>query len=207
MESVQEVVMPYGVVRWFDETTNQGLVARRATQYPVLGSDMDPRTRRPGARVHFDVRRQDDVQWACDVRPRVGGRSSPRQHRFGDLAGAHHPDEKGHVPSSGSHPQEPFHLEGHPTEVARTWLRLLVDADFGTIVHLYAPEVVLNNRGKVMTGRRGVEDLLRSLPRPFDDVSFRGTDGAVTIRWKPAGGFGETMLTIRHGKITGQVVI
>jgi hypothetical protein len=51
--------MPDGVMQWFDDETRGGVVVRAGRAYRARAADVDPDARRPGARVHFDVREED----------------------------------------------------------------------------------------------------------------------------------------------------
>lgn len=197
--------MPEGVVKWFDPNTGEAMIARGSKLFPTTAKEMHRHARAPGARVHFDVVREDGVERAVNVVLREGTRVSPRRGRFGDLAGAHHPDEKGHVALSRSHPRQDFGLEDRPVEVARTWVRLLTGDDLPTAVHLYHPAVVIHRGAEVLTGRREAADLLADLRHAAPFEVHPEADGA-TVTWAdPATGAGRrTRIRTEHGFIVEQ---
>src|SRR5579875_3412137 len=107
--------MPDGVLKWFDAKTGTAEVIRAGRTFPARASDIETAARRPGARVHFDIRREHGVEYAVDVRLRVGTRVSRHQHRFGTLAGAHRGDAKGTPHYARLHPE--LHAAArHPLE-------------------------------------------------------------------------------------------
>jgi ribosome-associated translation inhibitor RaiA len=96
--------MPDGIVQWFDARIGEGRIVRGSREYPLRAEDAEPAARHPGARVHFDIRREEGSERAVNATLRVGTRVSPRQRRFGDLAGARTPDAKGAAPFAHPHP-------------------------------------------------------------------------------------------------------
>jgi hypothetical protein len=110
--------------------------------------------------VHFDIVRHEGVRWAVNVTLRRGTRVSARQHRFGDLAGAHHPDEKGHHPLTDDRPGVDPAYEGRPTKLVEEWVRLVNLEDLSTLRLLYAPEAVLHEGRKRVVGRDAIIEYL-----------------------------------------------
>lgn len=202
--------MPTGTVKWFDPRSGEGYVVRGGREYPVRVQDIEPRARVPGARVRFSVSRERGVRRAVDVRLRRGTRVSPRQHRFGDLAGAHHPDEKGHPSLSRQRPDQAWALEGHPAEVARVWMRLLELGDLPTALLLYSPDARLHTEDGTVVGRADVGPVLagRGLVgfRPRNP-EVREEGGTVVVRWEERAETDLTLATrmrIAHGRIVEQ---
>ncbi len=197
--------MPEGVVKWFDPKTGDAMIARGAKLYPSTAADMERHARVPGARVHFDIVREDGAERAVNVVLREGTRVSPRQGRFGDQAGAHHPDEKGHVALTRHHPQQSFALEDRPVEVVRTWIRLVTSGDVPTAVHLYHPAVLIHRGDRTEEGRRNLADILSDLRhvRRFD--VHPEVDGA-TVTWNDptSGARSRSRFRVEHGLIVEQ---
>jgi hypothetical protein len=202
--------MPTGVVKWFDPKTQEGVIRRGRREYPVRGEDMEPIARVAGARVRFSIRRDGGVGRAVKVWLRRGTRVSPRQHRFGDLVGAGHPNEKGHRPLTHRSPDQEWSFEGHPTELARTWLDLLEAGDLHTALLFYAPDALLHTDDGTVEGRKDIEPVLadRHLVgiRPRNP-QIVGENDVIKVSWEagaeetPAA---STRLRIAHGKIVEQ---
>ncbi len=110
--------MPDGVIQWFDAETGEGVVVRSGRRFRAFAADVEPVARQPGARVHFDVRREKGVERAVEVRLRSGTRVSSHQHRFGTLKGARRPDAKGASPFARVHADLDRVLAVHPLEIA-----------------------------------------------------------------------------------------
>lgn len=154
--------MPRGVVAWFDQRAGEGVIRRDGHEYPVSTADIEPDARVPRARVHFDIRRQEGADRAVNVILRRGTRVAPHQHRFGDMAGAHHPDEKGHHPLTDDHPGSDWSFEGRPVALIEQWADLITLRDLSTLRQLYAPDAVLHTEAGLVEGRDGIVDRLRS---------------------------------------------
>lgn len=136
--------MPDGVVQWFDPSTGEGVIRRGGRRYAVRASAMDRAARVGGARVHFDVQRDDGVLRAENVVLRRGTRVSPRQSRFGDLSGARQPAATGGAASSRSNPAPVVAYDHHPTRAVEDWARLLADGRLDDAMLQCAPDVVLH---------------------------------------------------------------
>jgi hypothetical protein len=178
--------MPRGVVIWFDARTGEGKIRRVSREYPVKTADIEPDARVPFARVHFDIKRLEGVARATNVTLRRGRRVSPHQHRYGDLAGAHHPNEKGHHPLTADHPGLDSSFEGHPVQLVEEWVHLADHRDLSTLRLLYAPDAALHIGPELVSGRDAIVDrLVDELSEPgaqASDVHERAGVVGVHIR-------------------------
>ncbi|HSJ85431.1 MAG TPA: hypothetical protein VLA91_16640 [Acidimicrobiia bacterium] len=200
--------MPKGRLVWFDDQTGEGLIRRDGREYPVRSPDIETAACVPNTPVHFDVSRRDGVRWAVNVTLRRGTRVSPRQHRFGDLAGAHHPDEKGHHPLTDDRPGVDPAYEGRPTELAEEWARLVDLGDLSTLRLLYAPEAVLREGRKRVVGRDAIIEHLRTR---FSGLSpqarvLGGRDDVVAVELRVGGRSIVVELELAHGRVVAQRV-
>jgi cold shock CspA family protein len=200
--------MPKGILVWFDDQTGEGLIRRDGREYPVRGSDIETSARVPNAPVHFDVVRHEGVRWAEKVTLRRGSRVSARQHRFGDLAGAHHPDEKGHHPLTDDRSGVDPAYEGRPMELVEEWARLVNLGDLSTLRLLYAPEAVLREGRKRIVGRDAIiermsERLSGSSPQAR---VLGGRDDVVAVELSVGGRTSLVELELAHGRVVGQRV-
>lgn len=198
--------MPKGRVSWFDDRSGEGRILRDGREYPVNVSDIEPEARVPMARVRFDVKRLEGVKQAVNVTLRRGRRMSPRQHRFGDLAGAHHPDEKGHHPLTDDRPGIDWAFEGNPVGLVLEWGRLVNIEDMSTLRLLYAPEAVLHVGSEDIVGRDAAVDRMRqdfSGPRPQMGATH-GHDGVIGVELRVGAGTLEVDLKVSHGRVVEQ---
>ena len=76
--------MPDGTVTYYDHTIGRGRIEDSTGKYSVRADDMAPDARSEGARVTYDVERDDPHDRAVNVRLIGGTRNNPKQHRFGD---------------------------------------------------------------------------------------------------------------------------
>jgi len=203
--------VPDGVVQWFDAGTGDAAIVRGGHVFRAAGAEVEPAARRAGARVHFDIRRDEGVEAAVAVRLRRGTRVSPRQGRFGTLAGAHRPDTKGAAPFAHPHPETGLALAAHPLEVARAWARRVADGDVDEALLLYSPTAVVHAEGDAVAGRSRLHAYLGAVPvrgsRRIPDV--RGEAGTVLVSWAAEGpddpGW-SAHCRIEHGQIAEQWV-
>lgn len=84
--------MPDGTVTFYDPSIGRGRIEDSSGKYSVRAEDMAPDTRSEGARVSYDIARDEPHDRAVNVRLIAGTRNNPKQHRFGD------DDAGGHVP-------------------------------------------------------------------------------------------------------------
>lgn len=139
--------MPDGVVQWVDPTDGAASIVRGGRVYAAAQAELEPVARHPGARVHFDIRREGGVERAVDVTLRRGTRVSHHQRRYGPLVGARRLDTKGSAPFARPHPERGRSLAVHPLEVARAWVECLQAGDLDGALALYgAAALVLARR-------------------------------------------------------------
>jgi hypothetical protein len=93
--------MPDGVLQWIDPETGRATVVRGGRVYAASSTDVEPAARHAGARVRFDIRRNDDGEEAVDVRLRPGTRAS-RHHRPDGSVPA--PDTRTAIVEAGASP-------------------------------------------------------------------------------------------------------
>lgn len=194
---------------WFDPSTGEGRVRWGSRELEVDVGEVEPAARAAGARVTFDLVRVEGGRRAARVRLKRGKRVSPRRSRFGDLAGAHHPDQKGHRPVHGrpATPERVHQREDRPVEVARQWLRGIEQSDVGATCHLYTSDVRLHDGGSEDRGPAAVRRFLSATPvRGRHDGRIEpGEDGTrVMVRWPENGSAISIELRITHGQITEQ---
>ena len=201
--------MPRGVMSWFDPSTGEGRVRWGSRELVVDAGEVEPAARAAGARVTFDLVRIDGGKRAARVRLKRGKRVSPRRSRFGDLAGAHHPDQKGHRPLHGrlTTPERVHRREDEPVEVARQWLQALEQGDVGAATHLYTSDACLHEEGTDDRGPGAVRRFLSATPvRGRRDARIEpAADGLrVTVRWAGDEPAISIELRIAHGQIAEQ---
>jgi hypothetical protein len=201
--------MPRGVMSWFDPSTGEGRVRRGSREFVVEAGEVEPAARVAGARVTFDLVRVGGGQRAARVRLKRGKRVSPRRSRFGDLAGAHHPDQKGHRPLHGrlATPERVHRREDQPVEVVRRWLQGLEQGDVGAASHLYTSDARLHEGGTEERGPAAVRRFLSTttVRGRHDGTVEPAPDGArVMVRWPGRDGTVEIKLRIDHGQIVEQ---
>lgn len=200
--------MPKGTLVWFDDKTGEGLIRRDGREYPVRSTEIETSARVPNAPVHFDIVRHEGVRWAEKVTLRRGSRVSPRQHRFGDLAGAHHPDEKGHHPLTDDRPGVDPAYEGRPMELVEEWARLVNLGDLSTLRLLYAPEAVLHEGRKRVVGR---DAIIERMSATFSGSSpqtrvLGGRDDVIAVELSVKGRRRLVELELAHGRVVEQRV-
>jgi cold shock CspA family protein len=201
--------MPRGVMSWFDPATGEGRVRHGSRELVVEADEVEPAARVAGARVTFDLVRVGGGQRAARVRLKRGKRVSPRRSRFGDLTGAHHPDQKGHRPLHGrmATPERIHRREDQPAEVARRWLQGLEQGDVGAASHLYTSDARLHDRGAEERGPAAVRRFLETtvVRRRHGGRIEPAPDGSlVRVRWPDDDDTIEIELRIAHGQITEQ---
>lgn len=84
--------MPDGTVTFYDPNIGRGRIEDSSGKYSVRAEDMAPDARKEGARVNYDIERDEPHDRAVNVHLISGTRNNPKQHRFGDS------DAGGHVP-------------------------------------------------------------------------------------------------------------
>lgn len=198
--------MPDGVVQWFDPSSGEGVIRRGGRRYAVRAEDMEPVARVGGARVHFDVARDEGVLRAERVSLRSGSRVNRRQSRFGDLAGARAPAATGGEASSRTNPDPVIAYDHHPARAVEDWADLLTDGLVDDAVLQCAPDVALHADGEDLAG---TEALRRWWDR--SPVLGKGVRAAVTgagpdsfdVRWEEPAAV-VVRVRVAHGLIAEQ---
>ncbi len=200
--------MPDGVLQWCDTASGDAEIARGGRRYRAQLSEIEPPARHPGARVHFDIHRAHGLETAVRVTLRQGTRVSPRQRRFGNLAGARRNDTKGPAPFARPHPDLGRALAVHPVEVAQRWATLLTGGDLAQAMLMYAPDAQLHIGGEQLMGRRHIEAALEASPLLGDGrlPDVRGIDGSLVVIWPADAEHPGHTATCRidHGEIVEQ---
>lgn len=203
--------MPDGRVEWFDPHAGEARISHSGREYPARADDMEPAARVAGARVHFDIARDDGVERAVGVRILEGTRTGKRQRRFGDLAGAHHPPDKGSSTGEGyRRPPQPS-LTGRPREVVDAWVDAVAASDIDTAVGLYAPDATWHEGEQQFSGRdairRRLQDSALAGARP-GGVEIKGTaDDRFVVLWRPLADEEAAVVStfrVAHGEIAEQ---
>lgn len=202
--------MPTGAMVWFDERSGEGRISASGRQYPAWNADVEPRARRAGARVHFDVARVDGVPVAVRVTAVEGTRTSTRQARAGDLTGAARPDAKGGPATTRSGGRVEPSLAGRPMALVRRWIAAADSGHLDTVLPLYAPHAVVHAAGVDHHGRGAVRAYLTAsglLSRGWHATPAATPDGVVAVRGAAAPDAGaSTRFRIAHGQIVEQWV-
>lgn len=73
-----------GRVVFYDDNIGKGRIESSSGKFAVSADDMAPDARVQGARVEFDVQRDEPNERAVNVRLLEGTRNAPNQRRFGD---------------------------------------------------------------------------------------------------------------------------
>lgn len=202
--------MPDGVMRWFDPRTGEAEVVRGGRTFPARAGDIETEARRPGARVHFDIRRVQGVEEAVEVRLRPGARVSHHHHRFGTLTGARRIDTKGPAPYAQVHPELRL-AEVHPLEVARAWATSVAHGDIPGSIALYSADAVLHVADQPLVGRSAIGGWLTGSPLlgSAHHARIRGEEGTVAVSWGATGPDEPGMVVhcrIAHAQIVEQWV-
>lgn len=199
--------MPDGVLQWFDERSGTGEVVRGGRTYVARAADVETAARRAGARVHFDIARDDGVERAVDVVLRAGTRTGDRHGRVGNLAGARRADAKATTAYRQVHPEAARVGAEHPFEVARAWADAVGRGERDAALSLCAPEVRLHLAGHDLVGRRQLDGWLQEHPALGcrRQVVLRGIDGEVEVGWSrsgPAVALPELRCRVDHGLLS-----
>ena len=200
--------MPDGVVQWFDAATGDAAIVRGGRVFSSTAAELEPVARQPGARVHFDIRRDHGVERAVDVTLRPGTRVSHQHRRFGTLTGARRADTKGSAPFAHPHPELGRSGASHPLEVAHMWARCMQSEDLDAAMLLYAPDARLHAEGGTISGRSHLKGYLQASPLlgSGQDAEIRGENGVVVVRWEHVGielPNLEVRCRVAHGQLAG----
>lgn len=198
--------MPDGVLQWYDEKSGEGTIVRGGQRFSVHVADMDPTARYPGARVHFDIRREHGAERAVEVHLRQGTRVGRGHGRFGTLTGARRPDTKGSAPFAHPHPDLGLSLAVHPLEVVQAWADAISRGEQDTALSLFAPDAVVHLAEADLVGRRQLDSWLEQHPALGcgQRATLQGRGAELEVSWEPVepgtpeAGVG---CTVKHGLI------
>jgi hypothetical protein len=138
--------MPTGTINWFDPETGKGRVRTRAgKQYPIAQGEAERDATARAARVHFDIKHIEGIDWAMNVRLCRGTRVHRLQHRFGDVAGRR------------SHP---VGGDRSASTLLALWLDAVARGDIDAASALYAPDACVHIGEDVVRGRRSIRSHL-----------------------------------------------
>ncbi len=196
--------MPDGRVQRIDEERDTAYIIRSRRLYPALISELEIKARVAGARVRFDVARQNGVESATNVRLRHGTRTGRRQRRFGDLTGAKRPGAKITTASADRYGVD---VTTQPTKVAETWLKALAGNDLDGALNLYLPDAVLHTSGGTFTGRRALAAQIETADLPHlvsAETTVSAHDQNIHIRAGGRRSSGDVWFTVRKGSIAEQ---
>lgn len=203
--------MPDGHVKWYDPKQDTGVVEHNGREYAVTGGEIDNHAQRSGAPVHFDIDRTDEGDIATAVTLRPGSRTSHTSHGVGDLAGAHHPSEKGQDEGVGEPGTDRKAYGQQPGELAADWVRFLSTGQLDRVVALYAPDAVVRVGERTIAGGDAIRRWLES--SPLNGTSDAGAEvigeqtDHFTVRWRTIPGDEaavENILRIVDGAIAEQ---
>lgn len=202
--------MPTGTMLWFDARTGDGRVTASGREYPVRDRDVQPRARRAGARVHFDVKRVHGVPTAVRVTAVEGTRTSSRQSRSGDLTGAARPDVKGRPPLTRQGDAVGPPLAGRPVALVRRWIAAADSGHLDVVLPLYAPDAVVHAGDRDHHGRAAIRSYLLDsglLTRGWDATPDASSEFVTATRGAAAPDAGRiSRFRTAHGQIVEQWV-
>ena len=206
--------MPKGHVKWYDTGQGTGVVEHNGREYAVEDSEIEPHARRPDAPVHFDVQRTDTGAVATSVELRAGSRTSHTSKGVGDMAGAHHPSEKGQDADTGGDTRMRRRVYGQrPEALVDDWIGFLSRGQIDDAVGLYAPDAVVHVTGRDIAGDHDIRQWLQdSQFHRSSDAQVEVTDdhqGRFTIRWRISPGDQgtlETTMRVVDGRIVEQTL-
>jgi len=200
--------MPDGVVQWCDAATGEAAVVRRGRVFAAKLADLEPAARHAGARVRFDIEGDDGAARAVRVTLRRGTRTSPRQHRFGTLAGARRVDAKAGAPFGRPHPEVGHALVTRPLLVVETWAERLAQRDLDGALAFYRSDGVLHAPDGDVAGRSHLGSYLEASPLFGMELlpHVAGDAGDVVARWDvpDADVALEVRCRVAHGQIAEQ---
>lgn len=197
-------MVPVGVMQWFEEKSGEGRVVRRGHAYPAsLADGVETHARVPGARVHFDIGRQEGVERAVNVKLQPGTRTSHRHQRFGEQSGASSPD------ANAAPKRDPFvdlglNRERRPRVVVVEFVHRLAAGELATARPLVAPDVVLHGDEGDVHGTTAVIEALAGSPIPgsgASPVNIFFEDGRVVVDWFTDGRTLRAVIGVAHGQI------
>lgn len=203
--------MPDGHVKWYDPKQDVGVVEHNGREYAVTGSDIDNHARRAGAPVHFDIQRTDEGDVATAVKLRAGSRTRHTSRGVGDLAGAHHPSEKGQNEGVGEPGTDRKAYGQQPRVLVEDWVRFLSTGQLDLVVNLYAPDGIIHVGDRDIAGHDNIR-------RWLERSALNGTSSAratvegdetdrFTVRWHTIPGDEaavENVLRVADGAIVEQ---
>lgn len=200
--------MPTGRVTWFDTKGGVGRILASGREYPVAGGDMQASARAAGSRVRFDVKRQDGLALAVNVRHVAGTRSVARQRRFQDLTGAGRPEDKGRPSLTHQRPDRDV-TSANPKTVVLRWVAAANSGKVDATRELYAVDVALHAGSETRHGRAAVPRWLldhRLLAPGWESRPRSDGDGSTYVIKRAPGREvpGESRIRVAYGKIAEQ---
>ena len=205
--------MPDGRLQRIDAAKETAHIVRRGREFIASLSDVEPRARVPGARVHFDISRRDGQERATRVSLASGTRTNRGQRRFGDLAGSRQPGAK--VKTTGASLLG-VGVSTQPVQVVQAWVEAGIEGATDAAAALYSPDAVIHTPDETITGRRHILAFLENhSPRHFDlaSVAVVGEDQLVRADYPPAvnpadndeiSGPSSCWFAVDHGRIVEQ---
>lgn len=201
--------MPNGRVSWFDSKQGLGGIVASGREYPVAAIDMEKGARATSARVHFDIKRQDGLDRAVNVRHIPGTRSVPGQRRFQDLTGAARPEDKGRRALTHQRPERDIAPTNKPKAVVQRWVGAANSGNAVAARDLYAVDAELHARSETRRGRAAVPGWLvdHNLLTPGWDPEPHGEGSGDTFtitRMPEAAVGGRSRIRVCRGQISEQ---
>ncbi|HET9078494.1 MAG TPA: sigma 54 modulation/S30EA ribosomal C-terminal domain-containing protein [Acidimicrobiales bacterium] len=156
--------MPDGLVTWVDPSVGKAGIIRGGRSYVAPLAAVQSRARRVGARVHFEIQRDDGVEIATDVRLRAGKRNAPRHRRTGSLVGSHDAGAEASARFARRHPEQARGFRLHPVQVVSAWAQLVSTGALDDALTLYRPDAALDLDGVALRSNRHIRGYLETLP-------------------------------------------
>ena len=214
--------MPFGIVAWIDNDTEQGRILDRGRRYWCSLSEMSPACKVSGARVHFDV--GTDGSTAVNVTEHPGLHVHQQSERPYRSLPAFSPGRVVHRDRRGIHdPGIPNNASGStavgvelrpevrptPMHLARWWATAIGTGAIDEALEVLSPIAELHLDGVVLHGRRKVAGAIQSLPifgcGRGPDVTL-GSGEEILVEWRDLPHTGETTvarLQFQFGELAG----
>lgn len=200
--------MPFGIVAWINNDTQQARILDRGRRYWCSLSEMAPACRVSGARVHFDVDTDDTTAVNVTEHPGLHVHQqaerpdrklpafSPGRVDHLDRKGIYDPGMRNSVGGSTAVELE-LRPEVKPTpmHVARWWATAVGIGALSEALEVLSPIAELHVDGEVLHGRGRVGVVLESLPMygcgRGPDLTI-GSEEEVLVEWQDLPQTGET---------------